>query len=74
MKESFKTTDTKIDRILSVILVIAIVLAISTTVYVIVTPKEGEKFTEFIGVRIRDCDSNYRYLLYIEYKSDYFTR
>ena len=36
-----------IDRILSVILVIAIVLAISMTVYVIVTPKEGEKFTEF---------------------------
>jgi uncharacterized membrane protein len=47
MKESFKTTDTKIDRIISVILIISIVLAISMTAYVIITPKEGEKFTEF---------------------------
>ena len=48
LKNSFTSTDnTKINRILSVILVIAIVLAISMTVYVIVTPKEGEKFTEF---------------------------
>ncbi len=36
-----------IDRILSIILVIAIILAIAMTVYVIVTPKQGEKFTEF---------------------------
>ncbi len=36
-----------IDKILSVILIISIILAISLTVYVIVTPKEGEKFTEF---------------------------
>jgi len=47
IKESFKTSNTKIDRILSVILIISIILAISMTVYVIVTPKEGEKFTEF---------------------------
>ena len=47
VKESFKAKDTKIDRILSVILVIAIVLSISMVVYVIVTPKEGEKFTVF---------------------------
>ena len=36
-----------IDRILSIVLIIAIVLAIVMTVYVIVTPKQGEKFTEF---------------------------
>ncbi len=47
MKESFMTKDTKIDRILSVICIISIVLAISITAYVIITPKEGEKFTEF---------------------------
>ncbi|NOR79208.1 MAG: DUF1616 domain-containing protein [Methanophagales archaeon] len=47
MKESFMTKDTKIDRILSVIRIISIVLAISITAYVIITPKEGEKFTEF---------------------------
>jgi uncharacterized membrane protein len=47
MKESFKTTDMRIDKILTVILIISIVLTISMTAYVIVTPKEGEKFTEF---------------------------
>lgn len=47
VKGSFKAADTKIDRILSVILIISIVLAISMVIYVIVTPKEGEKFTEF---------------------------
>lgn len=35
------------DKILSVILIISIILAISTTAYIIVKPKEGEKFTEF---------------------------
>lgn len=35
------------DRILSIVLLIAIVGAIATTVFVIVVPKEGEKFTEF---------------------------
>ena len=47
MKESFKTDDSKIDKILTVVLIISIILAISMVVYVIVTPKEGEKFTEF---------------------------
>ncbi|NOR78248.1 MAG: DUF1616 domain-containing protein [Methanophagales archaeon] len=36
-----------VDKILTAILIISIVLALSVTVYVIVTPKEGEKFTEF---------------------------
>ncbi len=44
MSES-KGTD--IDRILSIILIIAIILAIVMIVYVIVTPKQGETFTEF---------------------------
>lgn len=35
------------DRILSVILLVAIIAAVMTTVFVIVVPKEGEKFTEF---------------------------
>ena len=47
IKDSFKTTDTKADKILTAVLIISIVLALSVTVYVIVTPKEGEKFTEF---------------------------
>lgn len=47
LKESVTAAETKIDKILSVILIIAIVLAIAMVVYVIVTPKQGEKFTEF---------------------------
>ncbi len=46
--EFFKKTGTsRTDRILSIILLIAIIAAVMTTVYVIVVPKEGEKFTEF---------------------------
>ena len=47
MKESFKITDTRIDKILTLILIISLILAVSMVVYVIVTPKQGEKFTEF---------------------------
>lgn len=47
VKNPSKATTAKIDRILSVILIISIILAIAMTVYVIVTPKQGEKFTEF---------------------------
>ncbi len=48
-----------IDRIISVILVISIILAISMTVYVIVTPKEGEKFTEFYVLGPNGTASDY---------------
>ncbi|MGC9516130.1 MAG: DUF1616 domain-containing protein [Methanomicrobiales archaeon] len=46
LKISF-SKEKKLDKILSIILIISIILAISTTIYIIVTPKEGEKFTEF---------------------------
>ncbi|RJS80976.1 DUF1616 domain-containing protein [Methanophagales archaeon] len=59
IKESFKTADTKLDRILSVILIISIILAISMTVYVIITPKEGEKFTEFYVLGPNGTASDY---------------
>lgn len=36
-----------IDRILMIILIISILASIITLIYVIVTPKQGEKFTEF---------------------------
>jgi uncharacterized membrane protein len=45
--ELFEPGQSRLDRALSVILIIAIVAAIGTTTYVIVVPKEGEKFTEF---------------------------
>ena len=37
----------RLDRIISLLLLIAIIAAVATTLYVIVVPKEGEKFTEF---------------------------
>lgn len=37
----------KVDKILTVILIIAILASIIALIYVIVTPKQGEKFTEF---------------------------
>jgi uncharacterized membrane protein len=36
-----------LDKILTVILLIAIITALAATVYVMVTPKKGEEFTEF---------------------------
>jgi uncharacterized membrane protein len=45
--EFFPRNTTRLDRILSIILLVAILVAIATTIYVIVVPKEGEKFTEF---------------------------
>jgi uncharacterized membrane protein len=48
LKEEMTTEETsRVDKILTVILVIAIISSISALVYVIVTPKQGEKFTEF---------------------------
>lgn len=38
---------TRLDSSLSVILVLSIIVAISTLVYVVATPKVGERFTEF---------------------------
>ena len=46
-EEFFPAKTSHLDRALSIILLIAIVAAVATTVYVIVVPKEGEKFTEF---------------------------
>ena len=47
LRASFAASETRLDRILTVILIISIVVAIGMVVYVIVTPKQGEKFTEF---------------------------
>jgi len=48
-----------VDKVLSVVLVVAILGAIGTLSYVIATPKEGEKFTEF-------------YILGLEGKADWY--
>jgi uncharacterized membrane protein len=46
-EEFFPTEGNRTDKILSIILLISILAAIGTTIFVIVFPKEGEKFTEF---------------------------
>ena len=43
----FPPNTSRLDRGISFILLIAIITAVAATVYVIVIPKEGEKFTEF---------------------------
>jgi uncharacterized membrane protein len=45
--EIFSKPDSKLDRILSIILVLSILASVITLAYVVVTPKQGEKFTEF---------------------------
>ncbi|MEA1908984.1 MAG: DUF1616 domain-containing protein [Euryarchaeota archaeon] len=42
-----KRTGWGIDRVLTAILLITIIVSICLVVYVVVTPKQGEKFTEF---------------------------
>lgn len=46
VRESFQG-ESKTGKILSVVLILSIILAIATTAYIIVKPKEGESFTEF---------------------------
>ncbi len=58
IKGSFRG-ESKTERILSIILIITIILAISTTVYIIVKPKQGEKFTEFYILGSNGTASNY---------------
>jgi uncharacterized membrane protein len=45
--ELFTRPESTVDRVLTVILVISILVSVIISVYVIVTPKQGEKFTEF---------------------------
>jgi uncharacterized membrane protein len=46
-EDLFPDNQSRTDRALSIVLIIAILLAIGTTIYVIAVPKEGEHFTEF---------------------------
>ena len=46
-RELVAADKTRLDRALTVLLVLSILLSIAALVYVIVTPKQGEKFTEF---------------------------
>ena len=49
----------RLDKVLSIVLVAAIVAAIGTLVYVIATPKVGERFTEFYILGLGGKAENY---------------
>ena len=44
---SLPKSESKLDKVLTIILIASIIIAISSLIYVIATPKIGEKFTEF---------------------------
>ncbi|MGA9141203.1 MAG: DUF1616 domain-containing protein [Methanocella sp.] len=46
-KEVLPESDNRLDRILTVVLICAIVMSLLVLAYVVVVPKQGEKFTEF---------------------------
>jgi uncharacterized membrane protein len=62
--EFFSPNTSQIDRILSIILIIAIIGAICTTIYVIVVPKEGEKFSEFFILGEKKMAADYPTILF----------
>jgi uncharacterized membrane protein len=45
--EILEKPESKLDKTLTIILIFSILLSVTTLVYVILTPKEGEHFTEF---------------------------
>ena len=58
MAELLQENRSRLDRALTIILVLSIIASIAALVYVIVTPKQGEKFTEFyiLGPGGKACD------------------
>ncbi|MDK2917224.1 MAG: hypothetical protein PWR25_1781 [Euryarchaeota archaeon] len=59
MKEEFTGGSvSRTDRVLSIVLIAAVLVAAATTVFIIAVPKEGEKFTEFyiLGPRGKAAD------------------
>ena len=46
-RESTGDSASGIDRVLSIVLVAALLVAVAATVFIIVVPREGERFTEF---------------------------
>ncbi len=57
--------ESRLDRALSVVLVLAMVAAVAATIYVIAVPKEGEKFTEFYILGAKGKAADYPTALFI---------
>ena len=63
----------KFDKILTVILIISIVVSITVLIYIIVTPKQSEKFTEFYILGPNDKAADYPNKYDSRSKCDYYT-
>ena len=61
--EFFPEDASRLDRALSALLLVAVLAAVATTVFVIVVPKEGEKFTEFFILGEKNMAADYPTLL-----------
>ena len=55
----FPKSESKFDKILTIILAISIIVALGSLVYIIITPKIGEKFTEFYILGPEGIADNY---------------
>lgn len=51
--------ESKVSKILSILLVLSILVAVSATIYAVISPKQGEKFTEFYILGSDGKASNY---------------
>jgi uncharacterized membrane protein len=51
--------ESRVDRLLSVVLSLFILIALITTIYVIANPKEGERFTEFYVLGEKQMANDY---------------
>jgi uncharacterized membrane protein len=55
----FEKPGSKTDKALTIILILSILLSVATLIYVVVTPKEGEHFTEFYMLGPQGKAENY---------------
>jgi uncharacterized membrane protein len=58
-KEVLPGSENRLDRILIVVLICAIIVSILVLAYVVVVPKQGEKFTEFYILGTNDMAESY---------------
>jgi uncharacterized membrane protein len=63
--EILKKPESNLDKALTVFLICSILLSVATFIYVVITPKEGEHFTEFYILGPEGKASNYttKYIL-----------
>ena len=60
-----KWGDSKLDKLLSIILIVAIAASIGVLIYAVATPKTGESFTEFYILGLDEQASDYPTELYV---------